>query len=141
MPRDKKENLRPFDRLTKSEQRKIAKKGAQKSVEVRRKKRDMKEQARAFLETEIPKIEAFSDIRAVMSAWGIKRGQKLSDAILARIALMAITTNKADWAKLYLELSGEMPDKKVSIDAEVNTPPQVHIYIPDNGRDGLGTTD
>ena len=134
MPRDKKENLRPFDRLTESEQRKIAKKGAQKSVDVRRKKRDMKEQARAFLETEIPKIEAFSDIRAVMSAWGIKRGQKLSDAILARIALMAITTNKADWAKLYLELSGEMPDKKVSIDAEVNTPPQVHVYIPDNGR-------
>ena len=124
MPRDGTKNLQPYKyKRSAAEAQKNGKKGGIRSGEVRRQKRDMR-------------IEMIAALDAI-DEQGLTERQK----IIRRVVKMANGSDDPRWVKMAAELSGELPEKKVSIDADVNTPPQVHIYIPDNGRDGLGTTD
>lgn len=145
MPRDKEKNLLPLNRRTKSEQREIAQRGGIKSGEVRRAKRDMKNEMRMILDLMIPpkgKNKTYDRIREALRALGIPDDEMtMRCAIAVNAAQMALTSKGVQWAKLAAQMADEMPEDKVSIDADINTPPQVHIYIPDNGRDGIGTTD
>lgn len=116
-------NLRPANKQSKAEARANGRKGGKKSGEVRRQKRDMRTEMIAALDA--------------VDKEGLTERQK----IIIRVVEKAKGSEDPRWVKMAAELSGELPDKKVSIEADVNTPPQVHIYIPDNGRDGIGTTD
>ena len=116
MPRDGTKNLRPFSKRSKEEAKKNGKKGGIKSGEARRQKRDMRAEMIAALDA--------------VDEEGLTERQK----IIRRVVKMANGSDDPRWVKMAAELSGEMPDKKVSIEAAVNTPPQVHVYLPDNGR-------
>ena len=116
MPRNGTKNLRPFSKRSKDEAKKNGKKGGIKSGEARRKKRDMRAEMIAALDA--------------VDEEGLTERQK----IILRVLKKAKSSDDPRWVKLAAELSGEMPDKKIAIDAEVNTPPQVHVYLPDNGR-------
>ena len=116
MPRDGTKNLRPANQRSKEEAKKNGRKGGIKSGEARRKKRDMRAEMIAALDA--------------VDEEGLTERQK----IILRVLKKAKSSDDPRWVKMAAELSGEMPDKKVSIEADVNTPPQVHVYLPDNGR-------
>lgn len=144
MPRKGTKNLIPANRRSKEEAIRNGKKGGIKSGEVRRAKRDMKNEMRMILDLALPpkgKNKTYDRIREALRALGIPDDEMtMRCAIAINAAQMALTSKGVQWAKLAAQMADEMPEDKVSIDADVNTPPQVHIYIPDNGRDGLGTT-
>lgn len=109
-------NLRPSNQRTKDEHRLIAQKGGKKSGEVRRQKRDMRAEMIAALDA--------------VDEEGLTERQKL----IRRVVDMAQKSQDPRWIKMAAELSGEMPDKKVNIEAEVTPRAQIHILVPDNGR-------
>ena len=137
--------MKNLTRKSSDEARKNGRKGGIKSGEVRRAKRDMKNEMRLVLDMLLPaqgKFKHYDKIRAALKSMGIPDDEMtMRRAIVINAAQMALTPKGVQWAKLAAQMADEMPEDKVSIEADVNTPPQVHIYIPDNGRDKIGTTD
>lgn len=134
-------NLIPLTKRTKEEQREITRRAGKKSGEARRKKRDMKNEMRAVLDMLLPakgKAGNYDKIREALQKIGIPDDEMtMRRAIVVNVAQMSLTPKGEKWAKLAAELSGEMPESRVSVEADIAEAPQVHIFIPDNGRDGL----
>ena len=135
-------NLKPTTKRSKEEARQNSRKGGIKSGEVRRANRDMRNEMRAVLDMLLPapgKSKNYDRVRAALRALGIPDDEiTMRRAILVNAVQMALTPKGVQWAKLAAELSGEMPEKKMSVEAEVTPRAQIHILVPDNGRDGIG---
>lgn len=122
------ENLIPFNQLTEEERRKMASKAGKASVIARRKKKDMREQVKEYLQTDVP-IEQ-KTLRAVMKNMGVKPEDM--DYSMAIISMMVKEAAKGNVrAAIFLrDTAGFMPDEKVNVSAEVKEKSDVVIYLP-----------
>lgn len=128
------QNLIPFNKRTKSEQREYAKKGGQKSGEVRRQKKTMKETMKALLSLELPESEGKENLK--------KLGFEQEDLNIQTGILMN-QVNRAlkgdlDSAKFVRDTSGEyigaeeekeeLEHYKVTIPAKDMPPAFIDVY-------------
>lgn len=99
-----KQNLIPFNKRTKSEQREYAKKGGQKSGEIRRQKKAMKETMKMLLSLEMPESEGKEKLREL----GIEdEDLNVQTAILMQQIQKAINGN-LESAKFVRDVSDEV---------------------------------
>lgn len=132
-----KANMIPTNRRSKTEAKEISRKGGIKSGEARRAKRDIKKLAQAVLDMRLPN-SGYDSPRDALKAAGVPDADiTYRLAIIMHAAQMSMEQKGEKWAKLLADMSGEMPESRVSVEADIAEAPQVHIFIPDNGRDGL----
>lgn len=112
------ENLIPFNELSEEEQRKIRSMGGKKSVEVRRKKKAMREQAEMLLSLPLKSPE----LKARMRKMGID-----TDNLDNQMTMLVAIWHKAakgdiSAASFLRDLTGEKPAEKVEMSGEINNP-------------------
>lgn len=101
------QNLIPFNELTEEEQRKLASKGGKASVEARRKKKTMREQAELLLSlaNKNPKIEK------VMNELGIEKEDQTNQMAMI-ISMLNKTISKGD-VQAFNSLQATIGEKPV----------------------------
>ena len=135
------ENLKPFDKRTKDEQRKIAQKGGNASGKSRRRKKAMKELFRSIGELALPP----SKVKAQMIASGIAEEDATYAAGLVYAAYGHAMKGNSQMMRLAFEMMGEDPAlklkqkelnlKRKEMKSGAGGKTEIHVYIPDNGRD------
>lgn len=142
-----------FDEISPSEQREIAKKGGQKSGEVRRRKRDMKNAVKMLLGMKVDVKQ--KSMRAVMKSLGIS--EEDTDYQMAILAAQLLKAGAGDTraAEFLRDTAGESPttkakeadlrqrkaefkyqkEKEGALD-EDGDDSQVEIYLPEKDNDG-----
>ena len=118
----KEDNLKPFNTLTVEEQREIAIKGAEKSVEVRRKKKDFKEKlalCEAFFTEKAKKATADEEVKKLLDDVGYdafmfykisKEAKQDGDKLKALTTIVERKEGKPD-TKTSTEHSGAITNK------------------------------
>lgn len=95
------QNLKPFNELTESEQRAIARKGGKASAKARREKADLKKQLQLFLE-----MEATKD----------NKGNPLTGAeLMVRVAVNEMSKGNPRFWELIRDTAGFKPIDKVQV--------------------------
>ena len=128
------QNLIPFNRQTESEQREKAKKGGQRSGEVRRQRKAMKETMKMLLDLKLPESESKEKLKAL----GIEETDlNIQTAILTGQVQKALAGN-LDSAKFIRDTAGEyigaeeekeeLEHYKVSIPAKDMPPAFIDVY-------------
>lgn len=128
------QNLIPFNKRTESEQREYAKKGGQKSGEVRRQRKAMKETMKMLLNLDLPECEGKEELKQL----GLQEEDlTLQTGILVNQVKKALSGN-LDSAKFVRDTSGEyigaeeekeeVEKYKVSIPAKDLPPAFISIY-------------
>lgn len=128
------QNLIPFNKRTESEQREYAKKGGQKSGEVRRQRKAMKETMKMLLSLDMPECEGKEELKQL----GLEEEDlTLQTGILINQVKKALSGN-LDSAKFVRDTSGEyigaeeekeeVEHYKVSIPAKDMPPAFINVY-------------
>lgn len=127
------ENLIPFNKRTEEERRELAAKAGVASGISRKKKKDMREQAKAYLQSEVPTTQ--KTLRTVMKNMGVDdEDMDYSMAILSMMVKEAAKGNvKA--AAFLRDTAGFTPTENLNINAEVTEKPDVIIYLPEIEKD------
>ena len=103
-------NLIPLSERTKEEQREIAKKGGQKSGEVRRRKRDMKNAAKMLLNMPVSTEQMEQNLKAI----GFDEADMTNQmAMLARIFTKVMATGDVKAAEFLRDTAGYNPDTRL----------------------------
>ena len=143
-------NLVPFDQLTEEEQRAIRSKGGKKSVESRRRKKELREFMKDFLMQ-----EASAPLKANMKTVGVETDQMTNlAAMCTRLFTKAVSTGDLNAARTIIEWAGMAPLQQERENEAIARMGQVLqmangddesgeeeetvvFYIPQNGRDVL----
>lgn len=116
------QNLIPFNKRTKSEQREYAKKGGQKSGEVRRQKKTMKETMKVLLSLELPESEGKENLKQL----GFEQEDlNIQTGILMNQVNRALKGD-LDSAKFVRDTSGEY----IGAEEEKEEPEYYKVSIP-----------
>ena len=127
------ENLIPFNQRTEEERREISSRAGKASVEARRKKRDMREQVKEFLQSAVSPEQ--KTLRKVMGSMGVDEADM--DYSMAIISMMVREAAKGNVkAAVFLrDTAGFMPAENVNVSAEVSEKSDVVIYLPELEHD------
>lgn len=127
------ENLIPFNERTEEERRELATKAGIASGIARKKLKDMREQAKAYLQSDVP--DSQKTLRSVMRNMGVdEEDMNYSMAILSMMVKEAAKGNvKA--AAFLRDTAGFAPAENMKIEAEVTEKPDVIVYLPEIEKD------
>ena len=141
------ENLIPLSSRTKEEQRKIAREGGIASGEARRKKKELRELTKDFLQQ-----EAIGEVKANLKRMGFDQEDMTNlAAILGALFMKVLKSGDLNAARTIIEWSGMSPIQQIEENAAMQKlqmimgagndddeeDDDVVFYIPDNHRDGV----
>lgn len=108
---DTTKNLIPFNQLTEEQQREIAKKGAMKSVKVRKEKKLMKEALKELLKLPIKN----SDIKAELEELGLEKSEMNNQTALMVSAYKSGLEGNIKAIEFIRDTIGEKPKEEIEL--------------------------
>ena len=114
---DTTKNLIPFNQLTEEQQREIAKKGAMKSVEVRKEKKLMKEALKELLKLPIKN----SDIKAELEELGLEKSEMNNQTALIVSAYKSGLEGNIKAIEFIRDTIGEKPKEEIKVNTNNET--------------------
>lgn len=114
---DTTKNLIPFNQLTEEQQREIAKKGAMKSVEVRKEKKLMKEALKELLKLPIKN----SDIKAELEELGLEKSEMNNQTALMVSAYKSGLEGNIKAIEFIRDTIGEKPKEEIKVNTNNET--------------------
>lgn len=114
---DPTKNLIPFNQLTEEQQREIAKKGAMKSVEVRKEKKLMKEALKELLKLPIKN----SDIKAELEELGLEKSEMNNQTALIVSAYKSGLEGNIKAIEFIRDTIGEKPKEEIKVNTNNET--------------------
>ena len=114
---DPRKNLIPFNQLTEEQQREIAKKGAMKSVEVRKEKKLMKEALKELLKLPIKN----SDIKAELEELGLEKSEMNNQTALMVSAYKSGLEGNIKAIEFIRDTIGEKPKEEIKVNTNNET--------------------
>lgn len=114
---DPRKNLIPFNQLTEEQQREIAKKGAMKSVEVRKEKKLMKEALKELLKLPIKN----SDIKAELEELGLEKSEMNNQTALIVSAYKSGLEGNIKAIEFIRDTIGEKPKEEIKVNTNNET--------------------
>ena len=126
----KTDNLIPFNKMTKSERKKISSAGGKASGEVKRQKKKKKETAKEFLEA-IGSCDCPAEFKAELLKY-FPEVDDIFDGILKRLFLLvlkgdATARENIDFIKMFFDYSNLKPADKQEINGNVKTNNELSI--------------
>jgi len=120
----KTDNLRPFNKITKAELKKISSKAGKASAEVKRRKKKKKETAKEFLEA-IGSCACPAEFKAELLKY-FPEVDDIFDGILKRLFLLvlkgdATARENIDFIKMFFDYSNLKPADKQEINSNIKT--------------------
>lgn len=114
---DTTKNLIPFNQLTEEQQREIAKKGAMKSVKVRKEKKLMKEALKELLKLPIKN----SDIKAELEELGLEKSEMNNQTALIVSAYKSGLEGNIKAIEFIRDTIGEKPKEEIKVNTNNET--------------------
>lgn len=120
------QNLKPFNTLTEKEQREIAKKGAQKSIEVRRRNKSVKDIFQKLLTTDLSQQQMQQILRQFP---GLENDEINYKTAIGIEQIRKAIKGDMNAAKFVFDYAGEKPKENINVETKL---PIFNIEVTDN---------